>query len=344
MTWLDDLQLALSQDQDCVLVTLNVISGSSPRASGSRMIVTSSQIMGSIGGGNLEYQATQRARDLLEKQKNGHQEQELYGLGPALNQCCGGAVALLYEVIAQSRLPWLALLRERLSREQPSFLLSRADNGQSYKTVVCADMEADPELPENILAAALDDIRSPQKMPAGMLHEIKAGGETWWLESIRQRRRPVMLFGAGHVGQAVARALSPLPFRLSWVDSRPAIFPDRLPENVISINPDSPPKLVARAPPDSIFIVMTHSHQLDEDICFEVFRRKDFRWLGLIGSATKRRRFVHRLEQRGIDASRLQALVCPIGLSSIRGKQPATIALSLAAQLMTEHDKSVEYP
>jgi xanthine dehydrogenase accessory factor len=80
---------------------------------------------------------------------------------------------------------------------------------------------------------------------------------------------------------------------------------------------------------------MTHSHQLDEDICLQVLRRGDFSWLGLIGSATKRRRFVHRLEQRGAEPAALERLVCPIGLAGIRGKQPATIALSLAAQLMT---------
>ena len=80
---------------------------------------------------------------------------------------------------------------------------------------------------------------------------------------------------------------------------------------------------------------MTHSHALDEDICLEVLRRGDFAFLGLIGSATKRRCFVHRLQQRGADEAALERLVCPVGLAGIRGKQPATIALSLAAQLMT---------
>ena len=85
---------------------------------------------------------------------------------------------------------------------------------------------------------------------------------------------------------------------------------------------------------------MTHSHSLDEDICFDVLNRGDFAWLGLIGSATKRRRFVHRLGQRGISDELLERLVCPIGLAGIEGKQPATIALSLAAQLMTQHKET----
>ena len=97
-----------------------------------------------------------------------------------------------------------------------------------------------------------------------------------------------------------------------------------------------PAAAVQAAPNGTVFVVMTHSHQLDEDICFEVLQRGDFAWLGLIGSATKRRRFEHRLQKRGIETSGVAQLVCPIGLDGIRGKQPATIALSLVAQLMLE--------
>ena len=168
-------------------------------------------------------------------------------------------------------------------------------------------------------------------------YTIEVSGEKWWLEVIREVRRPLVLFGAGHVGQAVIRALSPLPFSVTWVDSRPGVFPGDLPGHIRVERTDYPVDLIAEAPAACIFIVMTHSHQLDEDICFEVLQRDDFAWLGLIGSETKRRRFVHRLEQRGIESARLEALVCPIGLAGIRGKQPATIALSLAAQLMSHH-------
>jgi xanthine dehydrogenase accessory factor len=113
-----------------------------------------------------------------------------------------------------------------------------------------------------------------------------------------------------------------------------------LPVAIETVLSDDPAAEVARAEAGSIFVVMTHSHQLDEDICLQVLQRGDFAWLGLIGSDTKRRRFVHRLEQRGIQAAQLERLVCPIGLSGIRGKQPATIALSLAAQLMTLGDEN----
>ena len=95
-----------------------------------------------------------------------------------------------------------------------------------------------------------------------------------------------------------------------------------------------PRQRLRQAEAGSIFVVMTHSHQLDEEICLQILQRDDFAWLGLIGSETKRRRFVLRLGQRGIGPAHLERLVCPIRLCGIGGKEPATIALSLAAQLM----------
>jgi xanthine/CO dehydrogenase XdhC/CoxF family maturation factor len=65
-----------------------------------------------------------------------------------------------------------------------------------------------------------------------------------------------------------------------------------------------------------------------------VLRRGDFAWLGLIGSDTKRRRFEGQLRARGIPATRLDRLVCPIGIRGIGGKEPAVIAASVAAQLL----------
>ena len=136
------------------------------------------------------------------------------------------------------------------------------------------------------------------------------------------------------MGQAVARLLADLPFEVTWIDGRVDIFPDQAGPNFTVVESGDPLKEVSKAPPGSIFVVMTHSHQLDEDICFEVLSRGDFAWLGLIGSITKRRRFLQRLAQRGIGETDLAQLVCPVGLSGIKGKQPATIALSLVAQLM----------
>lgn len=265
----------------CVVVTLDSVIGSAPREAGCRMIVTVDKTFGSIGGGNLEFEATAHAQDLLAKESLPDQEQRPFALGPALNQCCGGSVTLLFECYETGVPGWL----EELMDEAGIETLETADG-------------------------------------------------KWRLELIGVQLKPLILFGAGHVGHAVARLLTDLPFDVTWVDNRPDVFPDRPGPNINVVDSNDVLSEVSKAPPGSIFVVMTHSHQLDENICFEVLSRGDFAWLGLIGSVTKRRRFIQRLAQRGIGETKLDQLVCPIGLSGIKGKQPATIALSLVAQLM----------
>jgi len=318
-----------------VLVTLCQISGSAPRESGSRMIVTRSGISGSIGGGNLEFTASAHARELLVERAAGHQEQEIYGLGPALNQCCGGAVTLLFEVCGPGAPDWLDALLTARQNDEPVVLASNVDGVESYKRVITAGTVADRSMPDGVAKAAHELLQTKQGSGTGeSIISVESRGQTWWLEPPADDVNHVMLFGAGHVGQAVARALAPLPFRVTWIDSREGFFPEGLPVGFETVHSADPVAEVAKVGAGRIFIVMTHSHRLDEEICLQILQRDDFAWLGLIGSETKRRRFVHRLGQHGIGPSRLQKLICPIGLSGIHGKQPAIIALSLAAQLM----------
>lgn len=144
----------------------------------------------------------------------------------------------------------------------------------------------------------------------------------------------VVLYGAGHVGRALVRALAPLPCRISWVDSRPGMLPEQTPENVEPRPTDDPAALAVRLPAGLYHLVMTHSHPLDLAICEALLRRGDFAWAGLIGSASKRTRFERQLHAAGIGADRLARLVCPIGIQGIEGKAPAVIAASVVAQLL----------
>jgi xanthine dehydrogenase accessory factor len=335
LSWINDLRRILGEEA-CVLVTLCRLSGSAPRESGSRMIVTQNGISGSIGGGNLEFTASGKARELLAGQAGGHQEQEVYGLGPALNQCCGGAVTLLFEVYGPGAPDWLDALLTAQQSGEPAVLASAVDGAASCKQVITPGMAADDSIPAGVAKAAQNLLQTGQGIETKeCIISVESQGQTWWLEPPADDVWHVMLLGAGHVGQAVARTLSPLPFRVTWIDSREGLFPPGLPDAFETVHSDDPAAEVAGAEAGSIFVVMTHSHQLDEEICLQVLQRGDFAWLGLIGSETKRRRFVHRLGRRGIGPAQLERLVCPVGLSGIRGKQPATIALSLVAQLMT---------
>ena len=112
------------------------------------------------------------------------------------------------------------------------------------------------------------------------------------------------------------------------------MLPGRLPRNVTALDSPAPAREVAAMPPGSYYLVMTHSHPLDLDICDQVLRRDDAAYCGLIGSRTKRRRFEQLLQKQGLDAERLRGLTCPIGVPGVDGKRPAEIALAVAAELL----------
>ena len=154
-------------------------------------------------------------------------------------------------------------------------------------------------------------------------------------ETLEYPHHPLWLFGAGHVGRAMVHALSPLPFHITWIDCRTDIFPKDLVRGVTARHVTMPGLIVDEAPPDTMFLVMTHKHGLDQDICEAVLRRGDARYLGLIGSKTKKARFLKRLGAKGLDAPALAQIHCPIGVAGIEGKDPAVIAASVAADLLT---------
>jgi xanthine dehydrogenase accessory protein XdhC len=148
----------------------------------------------------------------------------------------------------------------------------------------------------------------------------------------------IHLFGAGHVGKAIAAALAPLPVRLTWIDSRIEEFPEILPDGVERLVAADPVARVRDAPAGGAFIVLTHSHALDFDLAAAVLDRDDFVYAGMIGSATKRRRFERWYVARGGDFDHLRRLVCPIGAGLGGDKRPAVIAAMVAAELLMATD------
>ena len=157
-------------------------------------------------------------------------------------------------------------------------------------------------------------------------------------EQFGDSNRKLYLFGAGHVGRALVLALAPLPFDVIWIDPREGAFPAAVPSNVVTIKSENPAAEIADAPPGSFALVMTHSHALDLEIIDAVLRSPRFSYAGLIGSATKRARFSKRLREAGVAESRIDGLVCPVGIPSIKSKHPAAIAAATAVQLL-EHDE-----
>ena len=142
------------------------------------------------------------------------------------------------------------------------------------------------------------------------------------------------LFGAGHVGRALVNVLTPLPFAITWVDSREGMLPVGLPDNVRALHSPSPEEEVAEMPSGAWALVMTHSHDEDFAICQALLEHGRFGWAGVIGSGPKATRFRQRLLQRGYPAAEISRLTMPIGIGAIRSKEAAAIAVAVAAQLL----------
>ena len=145
----------------------------------------------------------------------------------------------------------------------------------------------------------------------------------------------LQLYGAGHVGRAIVDVLAGVPCAVSWIDERDSEFPaGPLPPHVRKLCVEPVEAEAASAPAGAFHLVLTHSHALDLRITEAILRRGDFGFLGLIGSATKRARFLKRFAQRGIAPEALARLTCPIGLPGIPGKAPGIVAVAVAAQLL----------
>ncbi|MEZ5714808.1 MAG: XdhC family protein [Paracoccaceae bacterium] len=142
----------------------------------------------------------------------------------------------------------------------------------------------------------------------------------------------VLIFGAGHVGRALARALAPLPVAARLIDSRAEqLALVDCPDKCLSALPGSE---VRSAPPGTAYVIATHDHALDFLLVGEALRRSDAAYVGMIGSSTKRAKFyawARRSEPR-VDP---EGLVCPIGQAGLGDKRPEVIAAFVATELLS---------
>jgi xanthine dehydrogenase accessory factor len=298
------------------------------------MVVTADAAFGTIGGGQLEYEALGVARELLAAD-DPSAELRWFGLGPSLGQCCGGTARVLFEKMAGREEPWQAALRELMERDEPAVLVTAFAPSLARKLVVSRN-DAVGDLGDRPgQAAAVAAARALLELPgSGVRFEEGEDGTALLLEPIRADALRIVLFGAGHVGKALVRILGELPCRVTWIDSRAEQFPSEAPANVVIDRTETPQHAVDRAPPGAAFLVMTHNHALDLRLCEKILERNDFCYLGLIGSATKRAKFIRRFKARGIAAGAIERMVCPIGIPGVSGKHPGEIAVAVAAQLL----------
>ncbi|MDP3893307.1 xanthine dehydrogenase accessory protein XdhC [Nocardioides sp.] len=260
MEWMRAVQRLREQRDPGVLVTLTAVRGHSPREAGAKMVVGVDRTWATVGGGNMEEVAVERARALL---ATGTTEPEtlevsLSDKAPYQHgvQCCGGEVTMLLEPL--------------------------------------------PVVPS------------------------------------------VAVFGLGHVGLELARILARHDLELHLVDSRPdQLTPERLQpldDAVAGVHvhqvPVLPELVVSELPPGTHALVMTHDHAEDAALCDAALRSGRLATIGLIGSSAKWARFRRKLADEGHSPEAIARITTPIGLSEIRGKEPAVIAVSVAAWLL----------
>lgn len=162
-------------------------------------------------------------------------------------------------------------------------------------------------------------------------------------EPLRPALTHVAVFGAGHVGRALVSLLARLPLRVRWIDTRADALADA-PDHVECRLTTDPARDVAALPAGAIVLVMTHDHQIDFTIVAAALLRADLATVGLIGSATKRTRFVRRLTRLGMPQPAVDRLVCPIGIPGTGGKLPDEIAISVAAQILQIQQRTKGVP
>ncbi len=321
--WLTGLDELTRGGEPTVLVTVVETRGSTPREPGARMTVGLTEVRDTIGGGQLEHAAIESARLLLEDDSDEYTNMvERHALGQRLGQCCGGVARILLERVPGRPQAWIDALLDARRGRSPVFAMTRVGSGAGKQVLKSPDeLSGDPKG-----AGARPLI--VRCMETGQ--PVFDVGARWFIDPVQPLDFDIVLFGAGHVGKALARLLATLPCSLTWVDSRTDQFPDEPGANVRTEIVRYPESLVDYCPPGAFYLVMTHSHPLDLALCERILARGDFAYCGLIGSQSKRRNFEKRLKLKGITEPTLNRLTCPIGVAGITGKRPAEIAVAVA--------------
>ncbi|WP_067721355.1 xanthine dehydrogenase accessory protein XdhC [Nocardia yamanashiensis] len=267
MTWVAAVARLRARREPGVLVTVAAVRGHAPRRAGAKLVVGLTETWGSIGGGNIEAVAIDRARELIAMPEAEPELME-FALNDKVSnrhgvQCCGGTVTVLLEPL--------------------------------------------PVVPA------------------------------------------VAIFGVGHVGLELARILARHNLDLHLIDTRPdqlaaerlAMLADAVAQLHVHHTPLLPEEVLAELPTGAHVLIMTHDHAEDAALCDAALRTTGLGSIGLIGSAAKWARFRQRLAtEGGHDPATIARITTPIGLPEITGKEPATIAVSVAAALLRTFESS----
>lgn len=352
MSWMKSLEGIHNQKIDYVILSVVETKGSTPCRTGDKIIFTGqSPMFGSIGGGNLEYQALNHASNLLAKKTNNITIKK-YPLGATLGQCCGGFVKIMFEGFVDQgpdsicNNTWLENC-VNLTKEESDFVLATIVQSEvdqypmGIKVVLpnnqnSLNIKSDNFLKE-VMEGANRTLQADEKA-AFKQHPIdeKRQIEVCYEVFSTSRLQTVAVFGAGHIARALMPLLTQLPLKIYWIDDRPTQFEEYL-GDTSGINQicDDFNLAIDDLPKDTYCLVITYSHQKDYEICENIIDRNDFSYLGVIGSNIKGKRFRDRLRHKGWSDNLVSQLICPIGVKHTFLQSPISIAVSITSELLS---------
>lgn len=293
----------MEKHHDTVLVTIIRESGSTPRGEGAQMLVgAQGPLSGTIGGGNVENLSILHARDLIAQRCSDLHEYPLHRSDAEdIGMVCGGDVTALFTFIPGTDAAWAALaadLLQHIADRRPSYLALPLDGTVGFLT-------DDPE---------------------------KEGSFTMPL-SIGER---AILFGAGHCSLALTPVLRSVGFRVTVFDDRPELItPERFPaaERLICGDFSHIDRYLSCNAEDYI-VVMTSGHTHDFIVQEQILRR-DFAYVGVIGSRAKTASVNARLRAAGVQEAAIASVHTPVGVA-IKAVTPEEIAVSIAGEMICE--------
>ncbi|AZO46015.1 xanthine dehydrogenase accessory protein XdhC [Mesorhizobium sp. M7D.F.Ca.US.005.01.1.1] len=288
------------------LVEVTGTKGSTPREKGAFMLVSQTAIFGTIGGGQLEYMAIDKARQMLFSPLEG----EMAAKRPEGVLSEGTTRAASSTAAATPPGGFAATLPPR-GRDSRATLdvplgpeIGQCCGGRVEVLIRLVDAELAAEL---VAAAEAEEAHLPH----------------------------VYIFGGGHVGQALASTIALLPVHGVVIETRAEAL-EGMPETVETRLTPMPEAEVRNAPAGTAFAILTHDHALDFLIVAEALKRDDAAYVGMIGSKTKKATFRNWF-LKSADGSQAEfaRLVSPIGGDTVKDKRPQIIAALAAAEIMT---------
>ncbi|TPL10692.1 MULTISPECIES: xanthine dehydrogenase accessory protein XdhC [unclassified Mesorhizobium] len=310
-TTVQSLKAFLGQTGRVALVEVAATKGSTPREKGAFMLVSQAATSGTIGGGQLEYMAIDKARQMLGSLPSSLRGGSASGRREAASAKRGGGAAFTDPSTTTSSNP-----------------IQKGEGEETRPDAhVILDVALGPEIGQCCGGRVEVSIRL---VDATLAQELISAAE------IEQAELPyVYIFGGGHVGQALASAVALLPVRAVVIETRADAL-DGMPEAVETRLTPMPEAEVRNAPAGSAFAILTHDHALDFLIVAEALKRGDTAYVGMIGSKTKKATFRNWLlkSAEGTEAQ-FARLVSPIGGDAVKDKRPSVIAALAAAEIMT---------